>query len=156
MTVPNSDIAKMHITNYTLRNKCQFLHRIGLRYETSPDQFEWLLQDLRARIAAHPMVEETPGFPRVRLVGFGTSSIDIEIFAYVMTPDYGKFLEVQEALVLLIMRTVETAGTSFAFPSQTTYLARDTGLDEEAKHQTEKSVLDRRQHEEETCNGSPS
>jgi hypothetical protein len=31
--------------------------------------------------------------------------------------------------MLLIMRTLEEAGTGFAFPSQTAYLARDTAPD---------------------------
>ena len=34
-TVPNSDLAKMHIVNFSLRNKCLFRHVLGLRYETS-------------------------------------------------------------------------------------------------------------------------
>jgi MscS family membrane protein len=38
-----------------------------------------------------------------------------------------EFLEVQEELNLLIMEIVRQAGTGFAFPSQTMYLARDTG-----------------------------
>jgi len=35
-TVPNGDLAKIHITNFSRRDKCLFLHTLGLRYETSP------------------------------------------------------------------------------------------------------------------------
>ncbi len=87
-------------------------------------------QDIR--IAAHPMVENVPGYPRIRVVGFGDSSIDIDIFAHVLTPVMVEFLAVQEELFLETIRTVEDSGTSFAFPSSTTYLARDSGLDGEA------------------------
>lgn len=128
-TVPNADLAKMQIVNVTVRTKCLFRHKIGLRYETSRDQLQWLLEELRIRIAAHPMVENVPGYPRIRLVGFGDSSIDIDIFAHIQTPVMVEFLAVQEELILETIRTVEESGTAFAFPSQTTYLARDGGLD---------------------------
>jgi len=128
-TVPNADLAAMHVTNFSNRNKCFFHHVVGLRYETSRGQLEWFLPELRQRIAAHPLVEDEAGFPRVRLIGFGASSIDVDVRAYVMTVNFGEFLAVQEKLIIEIMKVVEEAGTGFAFPSQTTYLARDGGLD---------------------------
>ena len=128
-TVPNADLALMHVTNFSNRDKCFFHHVLGLRYETSRGQFEWLLSELRRRIGAHPLVEEGGGFPRIRMIGFSASSIDVDVRAYVLTTNYGEFLQVQEQLILEIMKVVEEAGTGFAFPSQTTYLARDSGLD---------------------------
>ena len=55
----------------------------------------------------------------------------MEIFAYILTPVYPEFLSIQEDLLLRIMDIVEESGTGFAFPSQTTYLGRDPGLDPE-------------------------
>lgn len=136
-TVPNGDLAKVHIVNYSKRNKCLFLHTLGLRYESSPAQLEWLLSELRRRVALHPLVERSPGFPRVRLTGLGDSSLDVEVRAYVLTANWNEFLEVQEALILDLMRAVEAAGSGFAFPSQTVYLGRDGGLDTAAKERAE-------------------
>lgn len=127
-TVPNSDLSKMHITNYSMRNKCFFHHTLGLRYETTPDQFDRLLSELRNRIAAHPMVEETADMPRIRLLRFGESSIDIDVRAYVLTTDFAEFLSVQQELLLDIMRVVDEAGSGFAFPSVTNYLQDDRGI----------------------------
>ena len=39
-----------------------------------------------------------------------------------------------------IIDIVNDAGTGFAFPSQTTYIRRDTGLDDEKTHQSEAEV----------------
>jgi MscS family membrane protein len=64
----------------------------------------------------------------------------VEVRANVLTTDYSEFLEVQEALVLAIMRLVAEAGTGFAFPSQTAYLTRDPGLDDEARDRIEQRV----------------
>ena len=128
-TVPNADLAKMHVTNLTTRTKFLFQHRIGLRYETSRAQLEGVLGELRRRVAAHPRVETATGYPRIRLVGLGESSIDIELYAHVLTSDFLEFLGVQEELILEVMNAVEESGSGFAFRSLTAYLARDGGLD---------------------------
>ncbi len=136
-TVPNADLAKMHVINYSMRDKCLFQHVLGLRYETSPGQFEWMLEELRRDVGEHPMVEQNSDMPRVRLVAFGSSSIDVEIRAHVMTCNYNEFLQVQENLMLRILKIVEAAGSGFAFPSMTAYFGRDTGLDAAKARQVE-------------------
>ena len=79
LTVPNSDIVQARISNFTKRDNALFLHVIGLRYETTLEQIEWLLGHLRAGLREHPKVEVDEDMPRVRLAAFGASSIDIEV-----------------------------------------------------------------------------
>ncbi len=62
-------------------------------------------------------------------MGFGASSLDIEVFAYVKTRDAAEFLGVREDLFLRVMDIVKESGTGFAFPSQTLYFGRDDGMD---------------------------
>ena len=69
---------------------------------------------------AHPKVDSASA--RIRFVGFGNSSLDLEVFSYVTVTDYGEYLEVAEDLNLRIMDIVAAAGSSFALPAQTTYL----------------------------------
>ena len=68
---------------------------------------------------------------RARLVRFGSASLDLEVFAYVLLTDNAAFLEVQEEILLRIMDIIGSAGTSIALPPQTTYLAKDWKLDGE-------------------------
>ena len=65
---------------------------------------------------------------RVRFLGFGMSSLDVELFAYVVASDYNQFLQTQEDLLLNVMEIVQAAGTQLAYPSQTLYLTRSNGL----------------------------
>lgn len=65
------------------------------------------------------------GSVRVRLVRFGASSLDVDIFAYVFARDWNNFLEIQEDLLLSVMDIVHKAGARIALPSQTLYLAAD-------------------------------
>ena len=128
LTVPNSDIVQARISNFTQRDNALFLHVIGLRYETTLEQIEWLVEHIRAGLRGHPKVEVDDDLPRVRLAEFGASSIDVEARAYVATTSVHGFMAVQEELLAMILRTVEAAGTGMAFPSTTAYLTRDEGI----------------------------
>ena len=70
----------------------------------------------------------------------GPDSLDVEVFAYLRCVSQDAFLAVQEDLFLRIADIVSEAGSGFAFPSQTAYLARDAGLDDERKDAAETRV----------------
>ncbi len=129
LTVPNSDIVQARIANSTKRDNALFLHTIGVRYETTLEQIEWLVSQIREGLREHPKVEEDENMPRVLLAGFGASSIDIEARAYVQTTSVHEFMAVQAELLAMVMRTVEAAGTGMAFPSTTAYFTRDDGIE---------------------------
>lgn len=126
-TIPNGVLSKMPIVNLTRRDRIQLSPVLGLRYETTPEQLRDVLTKLRELLQAHAMV--SPEDCRVRFIGFGDSSLNVEVMAYIETSDWAEFLAVQEDICLRMIDTVEAAGTGFAFPSQTLYLARDKGLD---------------------------
>jgi MscS family membrane protein len=48
-----------------------------------------VLVEVRKMLYAHPKVD--PDSARIRFVGFGVYSLDLEIFAYANTQDYGEF-----------------------------------------------------------------
>jgi MscS family membrane protein len=127
VSIPNGQLATMNLENFSLRDKIWFHHSFGLRYETTTEQLRYILADIREMLYGHPKVESASA--RVRFIGFGNSSLNLEVFAYVMETDYGVFLSVQEDLLLRIMDIVSASGSGFAFPSQTTYLAQDAGMD---------------------------
>jgi MscS family membrane protein len=128
VSVPNGQMAAETLENFGVRDKIIFRPTLGLRYETTADQLRFVLAEIRTLLYAHPMVESESA--RIRFVRFGASSLDLEVFAYVLINDFAKFLEIQEDLLLRIMDIVEAAGTGIAFPSQTAYLTRDRGRDE--------------------------
>ena len=127
ITVPNAEFSSMQLENYALRDKMRIYITLGLRYETTAEQLRFLLVELRKLLLAHPRVLDDPA--RVRFVGFGAYSLDLEVFAYVDTEDFNEFLAVREDVYLRMMDVVEESGSDFAFPSQTTYLERAAGLD---------------------------
>ncbi|MGH0038556.1 MAG: mechanosensitive ion channel family protein [Myxococcota bacterium] len=138
VTVPNSEFSNLALENFARRDRMRLWTMIGVRYETSPEQLRFLLTRLREVLVAHPRVTDDPA--RVRFVGFGACSLDLEVFAYVDTADWGEFLTIREDVYLRFMDVVSEAGTGFAFPSSTTYIGRDEGLDADRTRAAEQQV----------------
>jgi MscS family membrane protein len=138
VSIPNGQFSTLTLENFTQRDRIWLHATLGLRYETSPDQLRYVLVEVRKMLYAHPKVDRDPS--RIRFVGLGAYSLDLEIFAYAKTSDYDEFLAVQEDIYLRILDIVAASGTGFAFPSQTTYVARDGGLDQEKGHAAESRV----------------
>ncbi len=142
VAVPNAEFSTMQLENFAKRDRIRLITTLGLRYETTPDQLRHVIVALREILQSHPKVLPDP--LRVRLVNFGAYSIDLEMFAYVDTQDFNEFLAVREDIFLRIMDAIAQSGTGFAFPSSTTYLARDGGLDSEKQAAAEAKVAELR------------
>ncbi len=138
VTVPNAEFSQMHIDNFGMWDKRLLRTTLQLRYETTPEQMRYVLANLRELLLGHPKVAPEPA--RVRFVSFGGYSKDVELFAYLRCQGQGEFLAIQEDILLRAEEVITAAGTGFAFPSQTAYLARDAGVDAERKDQAESQV----------------
>ena len=79
-----------------------------MSYKTTPDQLRCILVEIRRTLYGHPKVLPDPA--RVRFVGFGEYSLDLDVFAYIDTTDYGEYLEIAEDLSLRVMDIVAQAG----------------------------------------------
>ena len=137
-SVPNADFSRRELENFAKRDRMLLLTTIGLCYETTSEQLRFVLAKLRSMLLAHPKLTEDPA--RVRFVKYGDYSKDVEIFVYADTSDWNEFLGIQEDVLLRVEDIVEAAGTGFAFPSQTAYLSRDSGVDPERSRAAEAEV----------------
>ena len=136
--MPNADFSQLELVNLTRRDRIRLKTVLGLRYETTPEQLRHILTNLREMLIAHPKIYEDD--LRVRFIRFGDFSLDLEIQAFARTRQWGTFLGIQEDIFLRIMRIVEQSGTGFAFPSQTVYVGKDTGLPEDLRKAAELQV----------------
>jgi MscS family membrane protein len=146
VTIPNGDFSSQRIENFAHRDRIWFHPTFGVRSDTSPDQIRYLLVELRSILYAHSKID--PESARVRFVGVGNSSFNLEVFSYVLTSDFNEFLEIQEDLLLRMMDVIAASGTDFAFPSQTIYLGRDTGKSEENTLAAEEKVKNWRESDD--------
>jgi len=137
--VPNAEFAQLQLENISIRNKTLFRVTLGLRYETTSEQLRYVLANLREMLLGHPKVSVEESL-RVRFRRFGDYSLDIEIFAYLLTNVWPEYWAIREDLNLRIIDIVKEAGTGFAFPSQTAYFTQDSGLDAERSRAAEAQV----------------
>jgi MscS family membrane protein len=137
-TIPNAEFSNMHIINLTKRDRRLLRTRLQLRYETTPEQMRFILLRIRELLLGHPMV--TPDPARVRFLGYSAYSKDVEIFCYLRCMEQNEFLAIQEDVLLRVEDIIKEAGSGFAFPSQTAYLARDAGLDDKRRSVAETEV----------------
>ena len=138
LSIPNGTLATMSIENFSRRDKILFNPALAIRYETTGDQLRYLLAEIRRMLYEHPKVET--GSASIRFASFDNSALRLEIFSYVLTIDASEFIAIREDLLLRIMKIVEQSGSAFAFPSQTVYFARASGLDPEKAAAAEQQV----------------
>ena len=138
LSIPNGSLATMNIENLSQRDKFLFNNTIGLRGDSTRDQLLFCLAEIRKLLYAHPKIEADGA--RIRLVGFGESSFDLEIFCYIKTTNAPEFIAIREDILLRIMGIVESSGTSFANPARTVYFTRDPGMNQKDAEQAAKTV----------------
>ncbi len=116
----NSNVCSSTINNCTQRQKRLYRFTLSVAREVTRPQLEKLMADLRAMLAASPHTYEDSVI--VQLSGFGASSIDILVSAYLRTPDYSTFLQMQSELHLDLIDVMQAAGVAFSFPTTNVYI----------------------------------
>ena len=102
-----------------------------------------MLAKIREMLLAHPMA--APDGMRTRFTGYGTFSLDIEVYVYLRCQSQISFRAISEDLLLRILDIVNESGSGFAFPSQVNYLSRDRGLDAQRSAASDQEVEQWRQ-----------
>ena len=118
----NSNVSSATINNATQRTRRLYRFTLGVTYDTTRPQLEKLMADLTAMLKASPCTFPETAF--VKLTGFGDSSINLMVSAYVRTSDFATFLQMQNDLNLSLMDIMKADGVEFAFPSTTVYMAK--------------------------------
>jgi MscS family membrane protein len=114
VSVPNSQFSTMELENFSARDKIWFHSTLKLRRDTNTKQLRQAIQYLHQILDEHPKVEI--GDIPVRFIGISDSSLDIEVFAYVLTSNFDEYLGIQQDLLLELMAAVERTGAALAVP----------------------------------------
>ncbi|MBV8072677.1 MAG: mechanosensitive ion channel family protein [Acidobacteriaceae bacterium] len=114
LTIPNSQFSTMTLENFSKRDKMWFHPVLQLRPETPPVKLRAMMDAVTKILQEHPMVDAS-GVP-LRFTRITPQSLQLEIFAYVLTPDYNQFLVVQSELLLKIMDAAAELDIGFAVP----------------------------------------
>lgn len=131
--VPNAMLSDNALINYARMTQRRIYWMIGVEYRTTIDQLRRIRDEIEAFIAEDAAFAQPPEVLRfVRIDRFSESSIDIMVYCFTKTTSWGEWLAEKERLAYRIKEIVEGAGTGFAFPSRSIYLATAAGEGPEA------------------------
>jgi MscS family membrane protein len=132
-------LSSIEIENYVERDRFLYKHTIKVSIDTTPDQLRYILIKGKKMLLDHPMISPDPA--RIRFPEFGESSLNLQIFAYILTSDFNEYLEVTEDLHLKFMDIIQDSGTMLAVPARINY-NEDEGreIDEERRNKAEEQA----------------
>jgi small-conductance mechanosensitive channel len=139
--VGNADLLKSRLRNFRRMSQRRVAFNLDVTFDTPPDVLARIPMIVEGIVTAQKPVQ----FDRSHVASFGESFIRIETVYFVLDPDYRKFMDIQQAVNIEILRRFASEKISFAFPSRTVYhegpLARDVIVTEPPPHDDNSSSV---------------
>ena len=111
--VPNSELISSSVVNWTHKNKLgRVIVAVGVAYKEDPDA---IIELLRTAAKSVDLVLTSPE-PLIVFTGFGDSSLDFEVRAYIA--DIHNSLKAKSALRVEIFRIFRESGVEIPFPQR--------------------------------------
>ena len=117
IVIGNGDLLKSRLRNYRRMYQRRVAFNLDVTYDTPSDVLGTLPGIVESIIAAQSPVK----FDRSHVSNLGESAIRIETVYYVLDPDYMKYMNIQQAIYLEVLRRFTAENVKFAFPSRTIY-----------------------------------
>lgn len=124
IVVANSELLKSRIHNFQRLAERRNVLSFGVLYETPAELLERVPGLLRELVEGQPATR----LDRAHLVRFGESSIDFEVAYYLADRDFNRHMDVQQAVLLSILRRFADLGIGFAYPTRTLHLHASGGV----------------------------
>jgi small-conductance mechanosensitive channel len=119
IVMSNADLLASRLRNYGRMHERRVVFRLGVTYETPRDRLTAIAPRLREIVESQDGVR----FDRAHFASYGPYSLDFEVVYHVLTPDYGRYMDAQQAINFRIHEAFEALGVQFAYPTQTLWVA---------------------------------
>ena len=116
----NTDLTDSRVRNYKLMEKRRVLFRIGVTYQTPLNKLKEIPRILEDIIRN----TDNTGFDRAHFFSYADSSLIFEVVYFVLSPDYNKYMDIQQEINFTIKEEFEKRGIEFAHPTQTLYIKK--------------------------------
>ena len=118
IVLSNAELLKMRLHNYKRMQERRILFGVGVTYQTPADKLERIPQLIRDAIDK----QQRTRFDRAHFKDYGDSSLNYEAVYYVLAPEYGVYMDIQQSINLEIFRVFAQEGIEFAYPTRTLYV----------------------------------
>ena len=121
--VPNGDLANSPLVNFSRMPHRRIYWMINLVYSTTTEQLAEIREAIEHYIdGSGDFVSQDQAARFVHIDSFDKSAINMLVYCFTKSAEYGEYLEAKEKLVIGIKIAVERAGSAFAFPSRSVYV----------------------------------
>lgn len=116
----NTDLTDSRVRNYRLMEKRRVLFRIGVTYQTSLDKLKEIPKIIEQIIKSL----KDAAFDRAHFFSYGDFSLIFEVVYFVLSPDYNKYMDIQQEINFVIKEEFEKRNIEFAYPAQTLFVTK--------------------------------
>jgi len=124
----NSDLLSSRVRNYGRMSERRVVFATRITYETSIDLIE------RVPVLIREIVEsqQDTRFDRSHFAQHAPASLDFETVYYVLSADFNRYMDIQQAINLRLHRELDRLGVKFAYPTQRLLIAAATPPESES------------------------
>jgi small-conductance mechanosensitive channel len=120
IVISNGDLLKSRIRNWKRMAERRVVLNFGLPLGTPPDLIEKVPGMVRRIVESRDLTR----FERAHFTRFSAATVEFEAVYWILTPEYGVFMDRQQAINLELLRALAAEGTAMAPPAQKVVLER--------------------------------
>jgi small-conductance mechanosensitive channel len=114
LIIGNAELLKSKLRNYKRLYERRAILNIDVVYDTPPEVIARIPAMMKEIVGAQKSVR----FERSHFASFQESALRIETVYFVLDPDYSRFMDVQQAVNLEVLRRFAAQKIRFAFPTR--------------------------------------
>ena len=116
----NSDLLSSRVRNYGRMNERRVVFVTSVTYETPLELLERIAGVIRGIVEAQAGTR----LDRCHFAKHAAASLDFETVYYVLSADYNRYMDIQQAINLQLHRELTELGVEFAYPTQKLYVVQ--------------------------------
>jgi small-conductance mechanosensitive channel len=114
----NTDLLQSRVRNYKRMDERRIVFSLGVTYDTAKEKLRAIPAMIREAVESQKEVR----FDRAHFKEYGDFALLFEIVYYVLSPDYNKYMDTQQAINMTLFDSFSEKGIEFAYPTQTLYV----------------------------------
>jgi len=114
----NGDLLKSRLQNMTRMRRRRIVFSIAVTYDTPRDK----LAAIAPMLAEIVKAQQEVSFDRAHFQGIGPSAMNFEVVYWVESPDYNRFMDIQQEILLQIVDGLAALDVRLAYPTQVLHM----------------------------------
>jgi len=120
----NTDLTNSRLHNFKRMQRRRVVFTLQVTYDTTKEQLTRIPAIIREAITGQPDTL----FDRAHFASFNESSLLFEAVYFVLSDDFNKYMDIQQAMNLYIFEAFKDEGIEFAYPTQRVLVKNSTEM----------------------------